>query len=54
MGNKSVLIVDDEKNIRLTLSQTLESIGMETDTAINGEDALNKIRGSSFDVILLA
>jgi len=36
MKDKSVLIVDDEKNIRLTLSQALEVLEVETDTAANG------------------
>ncbi len=40
MENRRVLIVDDEKNIRLTLSQTLESLQLESDAAANGEEAL--------------
>jgi DNA-binding response OmpR family regulator len=51
--NKSVLIVDDEKNIRLTLSQSLETLEVETDTAINGEEALAKLKEKNFDLILL-
>lgn len=51
--NKSVLIVDDEKNIRLTLSQSLEMLALETDTAINGEEALEKLKDKNFDLILL-
>ena len=39
MIDKSILIVDDEKNIRLTLSQALETLGAEIDTAANGEEA---------------
>ncbi len=53
MREKDVLIVDDEKNIRLTLSQALEVLGVRTDTAANGEEALDKIRGKEFDLILL-
>lgn len=51
--NKSVLIVDDEKNIRLTLSQSLEMLALETDTAINGEEALAKLKEKNFNLILL-
>jgi DNA-binding response OmpR family regulator len=53
MGGKSVLIVDDEKNIRLTLSQTLESLKLETDTAANGEEALSKLIEKEFGLVLL-
>ena len=45
MIRKPILIVDDEKNIRLTLSQALETLGAEIDTASNGEEALTKLRG---------
>ena len=44
MKDKSVLIVDDEKNIRLTLSQALEVLKVDTDTAGNGEEALAKLK----------
>ncbi len=53
MKEKGVLIVDDEKNIRLTLSQALEVLGVKTDTAANGEEALNKLQGKEFHLILL-
>ena len=49
----SVLIVDDEKNIRLTLTQTLKSLDIEIDTAVNGEEALQKIIGKKYDILLL-
>ena len=53
MKGKSVLIVDDEKNIRLTLSQALEVLEVETDTAANGEEALAKLQEGEFGLILL-
>jgi len=53
MKDKSVLIVDDEKNIRLTLSQALEVLEVETDTAANGEEALAKLKKKEFGLILL-
>jgi DNA-binding response OmpR family regulator len=53
MKDKSVLIVDDEKNIRLTLSQALEVLEVVTDTAANGEEALAKLKGKEFSLILL-
>ena len=53
MIHKPILIVDDEKNIRLTLSQALETLGAEIDTAANGEEALTKLKGREFGLILL-
>ena len=53
MINKPILIVDDEKNIRLTLSQALETLGTEIDTAANGEEALAKLKEKEFGSILL-
>ena len=53
MKERSVLIVDDEKNIRLTLVQALEVLGVETDTAADGEEALVKLREKEFGLILL-
>lgn len=53
LANQPVLIVDDEKNIRMTLSQALEALKLETDTAVNGEEALAKLEGRQFGLILL-
>jgi len=53
MKHKTVLIVDDEKNILLALSQSLEVLQLETDTATNGEEALAKLKEKEFGLILL-
>jgi DNA-binding NtrC family response regulator len=53
MEAKPVLIVDDEKNIRLTLSQSLEALQLDIDTAVNGEEALTRLQGRQFGLILL-
>lgn len=53
MGQKRILILDDEKNIRLTLAQSLESIGFETETAVNGEEALTKVENEDYGLLLL-
>jgi DNA-binding NtrC family response regulator len=53
MKDKSVLIIDDEKNIRLTLSQALEVLEVRIDTAANGEEALAKLKEKEFGLILL-
>jgi DNA-binding NtrC family response regulator len=52
-GRKSVLIVDDEKNIRLTLSQALEAPALDIDTAVNGEEALAKLKEKPACLVLL-
>jgi len=53
MDGKPILIVDDEKNIRMTLSQSLESLGVEMDAAGSGEEALAKLKERDFGLILL-
>jgi DNA-binding response OmpR family regulator len=53
MKRKSILIVDDEKNIRLTLSQALEVLEVDIDMAENGEEALAKLKEKEFSLILL-
>ena len=53
MISKPILVVDDEKNIRLTLSQALETLGTQIDAAANGEEALAKLREKEFGLILL-
>lgn len=53
MKTKPILIVDDEKNIRLTLSQALESLDIEIQAAVNGEEALGMLAESSYSLILL-
>jgi CheY-like chemotaxis protein len=51
--SKRILIVDDEKNIRLMLDQALSVTGYEVVTAIDGEHALQKILESTPDMVLL-
>jgi DNA-binding response OmpR family regulator len=53
MEKRSILVVDDEKNIRLTLSQSLEPLGMPVQTAANGEDALRKLGEDQFGLVFL-
>jgi DNA-binding response OmpR family regulator len=48
-----VLICDDEKNIRLTVTAALESEGYVIETAVNGEDALRQLETRSCTLLLL-
>ena len=53
MPEKTILIVDDEKNVRTTLSQALEDLGRPLASAVNGEDALRRLRELDVGVMLL-
>ncbi|MDY6936849.1 MAG: response regulator [Cyanobacteriota bacterium] len=48
-----ILVVDDEKNIRLTVAQSLETQGYEVKTALNGEEGLQRLAQEHFDLMLL-
>lgn len=48
-----ILIVDDEKDIAELISDVLVDEGFETVTTYDGEDALEKIKKNTFDLILL-
>ena len=50
---KKVLVVDDEKLIVKGIRFSLEQEGMEVDCAYDGEEALNKAKSNSYDMILL-
>ncbi len=47
------LVVDDEHGIRFFLEKTLEKDGHKVETAADGEEALEKLRDTRFDVLLL-
>ncbi len=53
MEKKAILVVDDEKNIRLTLSQSLEPLGTPVQTAVNGEEALQKVGEGRYGLVFL-
>jgi DNA-binding response OmpR family regulator len=48
-----VLIVDDEEDIRLVLQARLETAGFQVRTAINGMEALDRIRSNPPDLVIL-
>jgi DNA-binding response OmpR family regulator len=50
---KRILLVDDEPLILKGLKYSLEQEGYETDSALNGEEALDKFFSNDFDLILL-
>lgn len=48
-----ILVVDDEKNIRLTLGRALQTLGLDVVTAADGAEALERIEHASFGLVLL-
>lgn len=56
MNNRSLLVVDDSATFRQLLRMSLTRLeGMKESTiteATDGEDALNKVRGGDFDLVL--
>jgi CheY-like chemotaxis protein len=49
---ESILIVDDEKSIRLTVSMSLEPLGIPIEAAVHGEEALEKLAKEGARLIL--
>lgn len=48
----SVLIVEDDKDLREALTEILAMTGYTTETAVNGEDALAVIQKKTFDMVI--
>lgn len=48
----NILIVDDERSIRKTLSEILSYEGYKIDEAVDGEDGLKKFTSSSYDIVI--
>jgi two-component system, OmpR family, KDP operon response regulator KdpE len=53
MNSSRILVVDDEPQLRRALRSTLSALGFIVADAESGEAALETLRGSTFDVILL-
>ena len=51
--NESILLVEDEEGLRMTLSDRLRSEGYMVDFAADGDEGLNKATGLPFDLIIL-
>jgi DNA-binding NtrC family response regulator len=48
-----VLLVDDEEQFVQTLAERLQMRDYDVTTSMSGEDALEKVRGYNFDVVVL-
>lgn len=53
MAGEQILVVDDEKNIRLMMRECLEEAGYRVDVAVDGAHALEKIARQGYDLVLL-
>jgi DNA-binding response OmpR family regulator len=51
--DKSILVVDDEKNIRMTMVEALESKGFRVEVAATGEEAIRMLGESAYDLVFL-
>jgi two-component system response regulator MprA len=49
----AILVVDDDAGLRKALRRVLVSHGFEVELAIDGEDALSRLRARSFDLLVL-
>ena len=50
---KTILVVDDEPDMLKICQYRLKKTSYNIDTAIDGQDALNKIKANNYDLILL-
>src|SRR5450631_3023304 len=48
----SILIIDDEKSIRKTITEILTYEGYKIDEAVDGEEGLRKFREKNFDLVI--
>jgi two-component system KDP operon response regulator KdpE len=48
-----ILVIDDEPQIRRVMRMSLIGQGYEADDARNGEEALEKLRGEAYDLVVL-
>jgi CheY-like chemotaxis protein len=49
----SILVVDDDPDIRTLIETVLEPYGHEISTAPGGQEAINKIRRKPYDLVIL-
>jgi CheY-like chemotaxis protein len=53
MGNKKILVVDDESDMRIFVSVVVETMGFVPVTAQDGAEALEKARAHLPDLVIL-
>ena len=53
MGNKKILVVDDERDMRIFISTVVETLGFEALTAKDGVEALQKANSNPPALVIL-
>lgn len=53
LGQKRILVVDDDEPSRMLAARILARGGFDVDTAGSGEEALNKAASAEFDLVVL-
>jgi DNA-binding response OmpR family regulator len=53
MTTTRILVADDEAALRDLLCEQLTSQGYTVDSAVDGEDAIEKLKGNSYSLVLL-
>ena len=48
-----ILLVDDDADFLKVLSQRLEARGLKSDTVASGEEALEKLKGKNYNIVIL-
>lgn len=48
-----IMIADDEERLRITLGKRLSSRGLDVTTLASGQEAVERLKDESFDVVLL-
>ncbi len=51
--NKRILVIDDDTGIRETLFLVLDDAGYQVDTVESGEEGIQKVKRSNYDLIFL-
>ncbi|MCZ6513598.1 MAG: response regulator, partial [Nitrospinae bacterium] len=51
-ASKKILIVDDEPEMRIAITEALKREGYQTEAAENGPDALFRLEGEAYDLVI--
>ncbi len=51
-ASKKILIVDDEPEMRIAITEALKREGYQTDSAENAPEALHRLEGEEFDLVI--